>query len=123
MAAELTGSVGLAPSANIGEQVAMFEAIHGSAPDIAGRGVANPSGLLLSAVMMLVHIRQSEVAEKIHNAWLRTLEDGFVTADLKPSSDGQVLGTEAFASASSSAWASSRACSRRSATRMRRNSA
>lgn len=99
VAAELTGSVGLAPSANIGEHVAMFEAIHGSAPDIAGQGIANPSGLLLSAVMMLVHIRQSEVAEKVHNAWLRTLEDGLVTADLKPSSDGQVLGTEAFANA------------------------
>ena len=82
VAAEISGSVGLGGSANIGEHVAMFEAIHGSAPDIAGRGLANPSGLLLAAVMMLVHIRQSEVAERVHNAWLRTLEDGVRTADL-----------------------------------------
>ena len=82
IAAELTGSVGLAGSANIGEHVAMFEAIHGSAPDIAGRGIANPSGLLLAAVMMLVHIRQADVASRIHNAWLCTLEDGVFTADL-----------------------------------------
>ena len=82
IAAEMTGSVGLAGSANIGEHVAMFEAIHGSAPDIAGKGIANPSGLLLGAVMMLVHIRQSAVASKIHNAWLRTIEDGVFTADL-----------------------------------------
>jgi isocitrate dehydrogenase len=83
IAAEMTGSVGLAGSANIGEHVAMFEAIHGSAPDIAGKGIANPSGLLLGAVMMLVHIRQAEVASKIHNAWLCTLEDGLFTADLQ----------------------------------------
>jgi isocitrate dehydrogenase len=83
IAAEMTGSVGLAGSANIGEHVAMFEAIHGSAPDIAGQGIANPSGLLLGAVMMLVHIGQPEVAAKIHNAWLCTLEDGVFTADLQ----------------------------------------
>ncbi|PJF42498.1 MAG: isocitrate dehydrogenase [Phototrophicales bacterium] len=80
--AQLTGSVGLGGSANIGEHLAMFEAIHGSAPDIAGKGIANPSGLLLAGVMMLVHIGQSEVAEKVHNAWLRTLEDGIHTADI-----------------------------------------
>ena len=85
IAAEMTGSVGLAGSANIGEHVAMFEAIHGSAPDIAGQGIANPSGLLLGAVMMLVHIGQPEVAAKIHNAWLSTLEDGVFTADLQRS--------------------------------------
>lgn len=82
IAAELTGSVGLAGSANIGTQAAMFEAIHGSAPDIAGRGIANPSGLLMSAVMMMVHLRQNEVANRVHNAWLCTLEDGIFTADL-----------------------------------------
>jgi isocitrate dehydrogenase len=82
VAAELTGSVGLGGSANIGEHVAMFEAIHGSAPDLAGQGIANPSGLLLSAVMMLVHIGQNDVAERIHNAWLKTIEDGIQTADL-----------------------------------------
>jgi isocitrate dehydrogenase len=83
VAAELTGSVGLGGSANIGEHVAMFEAIHGSAPDIAGKGIANPSGLLLAAVMMLVHIGQHSVADSIHNAWLKTIEDNVLTADLK----------------------------------------
>src|ERR1700674_3404785 len=68
IAAQIAGSVGLAGSANIGEHVAMFEAIHGSAPDLAGQHVANPSGLMLGAVMMLVHIGQPEVAERIHNA-------------------------------------------------------
>jgi isocitrate dehydrogenase len=97
IAAEMTGSVGLAGSANIGEHVAMFEAIHGSAPDIAGQGIANPSGLLLGAVMMLVHIGQHEVASKIHNAWLATLEEGFQTADLTHSKPGKALGTAAFA--------------------------
>jgi len=80
--AEVAGSVGLAPSANIGEHCAMFEAIHGSAPRIAGQDSANPSGLLLAAVMMLVHIGQPDIAEKIHNAWLRTLEDGYHTKDV-----------------------------------------
>src|SRR5690606_10971564 len=82
IAAEVTGSVGLAGSSNIGIGGAMFEAIHGSAPDIAGKGIANPSGLLLGAVMMLVHIGQSDVAEKIHNAWLKTIEDGLHTGDI-----------------------------------------
>lgn len=82
IAAQITGSVGLGGSANIGEHAAMFEAIHGSAPDIAGKGIANPSGLLLGAVMMLVHIGQPEVAESIHNAWLKTLEDGIHTGDI-----------------------------------------
>ncbi|MFP3490278.1 isocitrate/isopropylmalate family dehydrogenase, partial [Staphylococcus sp. SIMBA_130] len=66
IAAQIAGSVGLAGSANIGDQIAMFEAIHGSAPDIAGKGIANPSGLLHGAIMMLVHIGQPEAAEKIH---------------------------------------------------------
>lgn len=82
IAAEMTGSVGLAGSANIGNQCSMFEAIHGSAPDIAGKGIANPSGLLLGAVMMLVHIGQNDVASKIHNAWLRTIEEGNHTVDI-----------------------------------------
>ncbi|MCI5048180.1 MAG: NADP-dependent isocitrate dehydrogenase [Aquisalinus sp.] len=81
IAGEISGSVGLGPSANIGSHCAMFEAIHGSAPDIAGQNVANPSGLLLAGVMMLVHIGQTEAAERIHNAWLRTIEEGFHTAD------------------------------------------
>ncbi|MCC5944223.1 MAG: NADP-dependent isocitrate dehydrogenase [Bernardetiaceae bacterium] len=82
IAAQITGSVGLAGSANIGDGIAMFEAIHGSAPPIAGQNVANPSGLLLGAIQMLVYIGQSKVAEKVHNAWLRTIEDGVHTADI-----------------------------------------
>lgn len=82
IAAQITGSVGIAGSANVGETFAMFEAIHGSAPDIAGKGVANPSGLLLGAVQMLVHIGDHQAAEKVHNAWLKTIEDGIHTADI-----------------------------------------
>ena len=82
VAAQIAGSVGLAGSANIGEVCSMFEAIHGSAPRRAGQNVANPSGLFLASVMMLNHIGQSEVAERAHNAWLRTLEDGIHTYDI-----------------------------------------
>jgi len=82
VAAEVTGSVGLGGSSNIGIDFGMFEAVNGSAPDIAGQGIANPSGLLLGAVMMLVHIGQTEVAEKIHNAWKKTIEDGIHTGDI-----------------------------------------
>ncbi|MCC2667240.1 MAG: NADP-dependent isocitrate dehydrogenase [Gammaproteobacteria bacterium] len=98
VAAEVAGSVGLGGSSNIGEQCAMFEAIHGSAPDIAGKDMANPSGLLLAAIMMLVHICQTDVAAKIHNAWLRTLEEGFHTGDIyNPEYSQKKVGTKAFA--------------------------
>ncbi|MGE5161390.1 MAG: NADP-dependent isocitrate dehydrogenase [Betaproteobacteria bacterium] len=97
IAAEVAGSIGLAGSANIGTDIAMFEAVHGSAPDIAGTGVANPGGLLMSAVMMLVHIGQTDVAERIHNAWLAALEDGIATADI--ARDGAAVSTAAFADA------------------------
>jgi len=80
--AEIAGSVGMAGSANVGKNVAMFEAIHGSAPDIAGQGIANPSGLLNAAVMMLVHIGKVGVANKIKNAMLTTIEQGYHTADI-----------------------------------------
>src|SRR5690606_11967203 len=70
VAAQITGTVGLAGSANIGENIAMFEAIHGSAPRRAGQNLANPSGLLLGGIQMLVHIGQAEAATRIHNAWL-----------------------------------------------------
>lgn len=80
--AEIAGSVGLAGSANIGKEVAMFEAIHGSAPDIAGQSIANPSGLINASVMMLAHIGQTNVADKVKNAWLATIEDGMHTADI-----------------------------------------
>lgn len=82
IAAELSGSVGLASSANIGDHYAMFEAIRGSAPDIAGIDVANPSALLLSAVKMLAHTGQGEIAERTRNAWTVTIEDGIHTADI-----------------------------------------
>src|SRR5438270_9331637 len=76
VAAQIAGSVGLAGSANIGVHYAMFEAIHGSAPRRAGQNMANPSGLLLGGIMMLVHIGQEDIAERVHNAWLKTIEDG-----------------------------------------------
>jgi isocitrate dehydrogenase len=82
IAAQITGSVGLAGSANIGEECAMFEAIHGSAPMIAGQNIANPSGLIQGTIQMLAHIGQSKVGEKIQNAWLKTIEDGIHTADI-----------------------------------------
>jgi isocitrate dehydrogenase len=82
VAAQITGSVGLAGSANIGDRGAMFEAIHGSAPRRAGQNLANPSGLLLAGVQMLAHIGQVKTAEQVHNAWLKTLEQGVHTYDI-----------------------------------------
>ncbi|HEX9003006.1 MAG TPA: isocitrate/isopropylmalate family dehydrogenase, partial [Blastocatellia bacterium] len=100
VAAEVSGSVGLAGSANIGDHGAMFEAVHGSAPDIAGQNIANPSGLLLSAVKMLAHIGQGNVAEKVHNAWLRTIEDGIHTHDIYSEAQSKKrAGTREFAQA------------------------
>jgi isocitrate dehydrogenase len=100
IAAQIAGSVGLAGSANIGENIAMFEAIHGSAPRRAGQNLANPSGLLLGAIMMLVHIGQTNNAEKVHNAWLRTIEDGIHTYDIfDETSSKQKVGTKEFAQA------------------------
>jgi isocitrate dehydrogenase len=100
IAAQVTGSVGLAGSANIGNQMAMFEAVHGSAPDIAGKDMANPSGLLHSAIQMLIHINQPSIAETIENAWLKTIEDGIHTRDLySPTYTQQTVGTKAFANA------------------------
>ncbi|MDZ4723391.1 MAG: NADP-dependent isocitrate dehydrogenase [candidate division Zixibacteria bacterium] len=100
VAAQIAGSVGLAGSANIGEQCAMFEAIHGSAPRRAGQDVANPSGLLLGAVMMLVHINQTEIAGRIHNAWLKTIEDGIHTYDVFTEAHSKKkVGTKDFAQA------------------------
>lgn len=95
--AQMTGSVGLAGSANIGENISMFEAIHGSAPRRAGQNVANPSGLFLGAVMMLVHIGQPDVAELTHNAWLKTIEDGVHTYDIaREGTTKQTVGTKEF---------------------------
>src|SRR5690242_11561823 len=100
VAAQIAGSVGLAGSANIGDGCAMFEAIHGSAPRRAGQNLANPSGLLLGAVLMLIHIGQPEVATLVHNAWLRTIEDGTHTYDIYTEGvSKQKVGTKEFAEA------------------------
>lgn len=100
VAAQVAGSVGLAGSANIGDRFAMFEAIHGSAPRRAGQNLANPSGLLLAAVMMLVHIDQPDVATLVHNAWLRTIEDGIHTYDIYVEGvSKQKVGTREFTDA------------------------
>ena len=100
VAAEIAGSVGLAGSANIGDKHAMFEAIHGSAPRRAGQNVANPSGLLLAAVQMMVHLEQTTVAERIHNAWLKTLEEGIHTYDIyQEGTSKKKVGTQEFAEA------------------------
>jgi isocitrate dehydrogenase len=100
IAAQIAGSVGLAGSANIGEECSMFEAIHGSAPRRAGQNMANPSGLLQGAVMMLNHLGQNSVATKVHNAWLKTLEDGIHTYDIyKEGVSTQKVGTKEFSEA------------------------
>jgi isocitrate dehydrogenase len=100
VAAQIAGSVGLAGSANIGEKCAMFEAIHGSAPRRANQNLANPSGLLLGAVLMLVHVNQPEAAGKVHNAWLRTIEDGVHTYDVYTEGvSTEKVGTREFADA------------------------
>lgn len=100
IAAQLSGSVGLAGSANIGEKCALFEAIHGSAPPLAGKDLANPSGLLRGAILMLNHIGQSEVAETIKNAWSCTLEEGIHTEEIfRPGLSKQKVGTRDFGKA------------------------
>lgn len=100
VAAQISGSVGLAGSANIGEKGAMFEAIHGSAPKRAGQNSANPSGLMLASVLMLLHIHQPEAATRIHNAWLRTIEEGIHTSDIfKTPVSKELVGTQEFAKA------------------------
>jgi isocitrate dehydrogenase len=97
VAAQIAGSVGLAGSANIGEHAAMFEAIHGSAPRRAGQNLANPSGLLLAGVQMLCHINHSEAATTMHNAWLKTIEDGYHTYDIfKEGVSREKVGTKEF---------------------------
>lgn len=100
VAAEISGSVGLAGSANIGKDYAMFEAIHGSAPDIAGKDLANPTGLLNAAVMMLIHIGQYSVAQKIRDAVYKTLEDGIHTGDIYNATlSKKKVGTDEFTQA------------------------
>jgi len=97
LAAGLVGGLGFAPSANIGERMAIFEAVHGTAPDIAGKGVANPTSLLLSGVLMLRHVGLTDTAAAINNALLKTLEDGIHTGDVRGERDP--VGTDEFAGA------------------------
>lgn len=94
LASGLVGGLGFAPSANLGERVAMFEAVHGSAPDIAGRDRANPTALILATVMLLRHASRLEAADRLEQALFLALEDGSATGDM-----GGVLGTQAFAAA------------------------
>ena len=98
--AQITGSVGLAGSVNLGLECAMFEAIHGSAPDIVGKDIANPSGLLQGAIMMLNHIGETQSAALIQNAWLRTIEEGIHTPDIYSEGTSRLqVGTQAFTKA------------------------
>jgi isocitrate dehydrogenase (NAD+) len=95
LAAGLIGGLGLAPGSNIGEQGAVFEAVHGSAPDIAGQGIANPTAILMSGLLMLRHIGEREAADKIEKAMLAVFEEGKVmTKDL-----GGTAKTDEFANA------------------------
>jgi isocitrate dehydrogenase (NAD+) len=95
LCAGLIGGLGLVPGANIGELGAVFEAVHGSAPDIAGQGIANPTALLQSGILMLKHIGEREAAEKIENAMLNVFRDGKVrTRDI-----GGEAHTDEFATA------------------------
>jgi len=88
--AGLVGGLGLAPGGNIGESAAIFEAVHGSAPDIAGKGVANPAALLMGAIMMLQHMGQRAPAERIRNALEQTIREGdSLTPDLKGTGNTQ----------------------------------
>src|SRR5690606_36960136 len=98
LCAGLVGGLGFAPSANIGDNICIFEAVHGTAPDIAGKNIANPTSLLLSGLMMLRHLGLGAKAAEIQNALLFTLEQGVHTGDFgdrsTPSSN-----TTAFADA------------------------
>ncbi|MDB1135721.1 isocitrate dehydrogenase [Candidatus Anaplasma sp. TIGMIC] len=95
-----SGSIGLSGSANLGSDYSMFEAVHGSAPDIAGKNIANPSGLLNAAIQMLVHIGHTNKAQAIHDAFLKTLEDGVHTADIyNPDTSSSRASTTEFARA------------------------
>lgn len=99
VAAQISGSVGIAGSANIGDRGAMFEAIHGSAPRRAGQNMANPSALILGSVLMLLYLGETLLAERIHNAWLKTIEEGFHTYDIfKEGTSKYKMGTQEFAS-------------------------
>lgn len=96
LCAGLVGGLGFAPSANIGDHISIFEAVHGTAPDIAGKGIANPTALLLSGCMMLRHLHLGESAVLIENALFASLEAGAHTADFGAPGT-PALTTQAFA--------------------------
>jgi isocitrate/isopropylmalate dehydrogenase len=81
-ASALIGGLGVAPSANIGEKAAVFEPVHGSAPDIAGQGIANPIGAILSAALLLDHIGQQAQAARVRRAVSATIKQGTLPRDL-----------------------------------------
>ena len=95
LCAGLIGGLGLAPGANIGTDYATFEAVHGSAPDIAGQGVANPTAIMLSAVMMLRHLKEVEVADRMENAMMEVFKQG----DIRTRDLGGTANTADFANA------------------------
>jgi isocitrate dehydrogenase (NAD+) len=95
LAAGLVGGLGVVPSANIGDECAMFEAVHGTAPDIAGKGFANPTALLMSSILMLDHLGEHTAAERIQNA----LEKVYREAKHTTRDVGGKAGTEEFADA------------------------
>lgn len=101
LAAGIVGGLGVAPGANMGEAYAVFEAVHGSAPDIAGKDMVNPTGLLLSTVLMLEHIGEIDAAKKLEQSVAAVLKEGeHVTADLKgKDSPAQPAGTRAMGAA------------------------
>jgi len=95
LAAGLVGGLGVVPSANIGDECAMFEAVHGTAPDIAGKGLANPTALLMSSILMLDHLGERTAAERIQNS----LEKVYREAKHTTRDVGGNAGTEEFADA------------------------
>jgi len=95
LAAGLVGGLGVVPSGNIGEEAAIFEAVHGTAPDIAGKGLANPTALLMSAILMLNHLGERSTADRIEMALIKVYKDGkHVTKDV-----GGTAGTQEFTDA------------------------
>ncbi len=94
LVAGLVGGLGLVPGANFGSGIAIFEAVHGTAPDIAGQDRANPTALLMSSILMLRHLELPELADRVESALLSTFEAGIKTADV-----GGTAGTKAFAKA------------------------
>ena len=88
LAAGLVGGLGVVPGANIGDQIAVFEAVHGTAPDIAGKGIANPLAVLMSGLLMLEYVGERKVAQRIEKAVFDVLEEGkHLTGDLGGNAD------------------------------------